>query len=83
MVQHSHGDSGKYLNREWHEIRWQAESETFGINEWDDIDVFRYDLDEVDFSRKFKQSTYEPQPRLESEGSAKGSTIRTLGESRE
>lgn len=83
MVQHSHGDSGKVLSEEWHKKRWEAETTTFGIEEWDEIDIARYDLEDVEFSRKFKRSTYEPEPRMEAEGSVKATDIKTLGDIRD
>ena len=79
MVQKSHGNSGKVLTNEWHAKRWEAESETFGIEEWDEIDVEKYDLDEIGFTRKYKESSFKTETRKESEGSAKeGVDIRTL-----
>lgn len=68
MVQHSLGDTGKYLNEEWHKVRRIARTETYSINEWGEIDITRYDLDTVDFDRKQKDSAFHSDPRMESEG---------------
>ena len=53
MVQYRDGNSGKNLNEEWHRFRWKAISETFGIEEFGEIDIEKYDLDELEFSRKY------------------------------
>lgn len=84
MVQMTHGNTGKNLNEEWHLQRWIAESEFYTIDEFDDIDIEQFDLDEVDFSRKFKRSEDITDTRLESEGSAKsGVNIKTISDIRD
>jgi len=84
VVQMSHGNSGDVLNEEWHLQRWIAESEYYSIEEFDDIDIAKYDLDEVEFSRKFKRSEDITDTRLESEGSAKsGVDIKTISDIRD
>jgi len=71
MVLQSSGGSGEELSREWHRKRWEAESETFGILEWGEIEIQRFDLDEIQFSRKYKQSTYHSESQIEGEGGPK------------
>jgi len=84
MVQFRTGNSGDVLNEEWHLQRWIAESEFYTIDEFDDIDIEKYDLDEVEFSRKFKRSEDITDTRLESEGSAKsGVNIKTISDIRD
>jgi len=70
MVQHSYGDDGRFLNEEYHLQRWLAETTTFDIEEWSDIDQERYDLETVDFSRKFKRSSYITDARVDTEGAS-------------
>ena len=77
MVQHSYGDSGKVLNNEYHAKRREAEFESFSIGEWDDLDIERYDLDTIPFSRKYLKGQTEA--RVETEGASKdGIDVRTL-----
>jgi len=84
MVQYSTGNSGDVLNEEWHLQRWIAESEYYSIREFDDIDIEQFDLDEVEFTRKFKKSEDITDTRLESEGSAKsGVNIKTISDIRD
>jgi len=84
VVQFRTGNSGDVLNEEWHLQRWIAESEYYSLKEFDDIDIAKYDLDEVEFSRKFKRSEDITDTRLESEGSAKsGVNIKTISDIRD
>lgn len=84
MVQYSTGNSGDVLNEEWHLQRWIAESEYYSIREFDDIDIEKFDLNEVEFTRKFKKSEDITDTRLESEGSAKsGVNIKTISDIRD
>jgi hypothetical protein len=78
-VQYRDGNSGENLNTEWHVERWKAISENFSLDEFGPIDIEQYDLDELQFSRKYKRSSYITETRLEDEGSAKeGIDIRTI-----
>lgn len=52
MVGFKLGNSGKNLNEEWHEQRQVAISTTFTIDQWSDIDIEKYDLDEKAFTGK-------------------------------
>lgn len=84
MTQYTTGNSGKVLNNEWHRERRLAITEHFNIREFGDIDIQKYDLDELEFTRKYKDSTYVTDTRLESEGSAKsGVDIRTIDDIRD
>ena len=84
MVQYRDGNSGQNLNEEWHRFRWKAISETFGIEEFGEIDIEKYDLDELEFSRKYKRSSYITETRQEDEGAAKeGIDIRTIDKIRD
>ena len=79
MVQYRDGNSGKNLNEEWHRFRWKAISENFSLEEFGPIDIEKYDLDELEFSRKYKRSSYITETRQEDEGAAKeGVNIRTI-----
>jgi len=67
------GNSGRYANEEWHDTREEAATETFSIEEWSDIEQTQYDLEEVDFDRKKKPSSYYTKNYgPESPGGAKG-----------
>jgi len=72
MVQRSLGNSGKYLNTEWHEKRFEAYTTTFTIDQWSDIAQERYDLTEIEFDRRGKKSYYITEAMVEHEGAAKG-----------
>lgn len=72
MVKMSTGNSGRFLNAEYHRVRHEARTETFSIDEWGDIDIERYDLDTVDFDRKQKASSYITEARIDAEGAAQG-----------
>jgi hypothetical protein len=72
MVKMSLGNSGRFLNEEWHRKRRVAHEETYTIEEWSDIDITKYDLETVDFDRKFKDSTYITDARIETEGASEG-----------
>lgn len=72
MVQFSLGSPGRFLNKEWHQTRYEARTETYGLSEWGDIDIERYDLDNVEFTRKHKDSSYITRVQVESEGAAQG-----------
>lgn len=52
MVGFALGNDGRYVNQEWHEVREEALRETLSIDEWGDIDITKYDLDELNFSGK-------------------------------
>jgi len=58
MVQFALGDSGRFVNEEWHRVRQQARSETLSITEWGDIDRTKFDLDTVEFTGKENTRTY-------------------------
>jgi len=71
VVQYSLGNSGRFLNAEWHNAR-QAARESFSLAEWDRISRLQYDLDDVEVFRQAKRSSYIEEARVESEGGAKG-----------
>jgi hypothetical protein len=58
MVGFALGGPSKHVNEEWHRVRWEAETETFSIREWGEIDQTKYDLESVDFSGKYNDRTY-------------------------
>lgn len=68
MTMKSTGNSGKHLNEEWHDKRHEAR-ESLGLFEWGDIDIARYDLDEIQFDRKARKTKTEVD--IETEGGAK------------
>lgn len=52
------GNSGKNVNEEYHATRQRALRETWSLAEWGDIDIEKYDLDELEFSGKDNPRTY-------------------------
>jgi len=78
MVQRSYGNSGENVNNEWHKQRRIATFEVFSIDEFDDIDIERYDLDEITPRRGAKKSSYVTDARLEVEGASQPDKIKTL-----
>lgn len=80
MVQMPHSGSGQYLNGEWHDTRHKARTETFSIEEWGDIDIEKYDLDNVEFTRKQKRSTYLTESMIKADAAAdeEGFDIRNI-----
>lgn len=70
MVQMSLGNDGKHLNSDWHETRREAHEETVKIEEWDEIDRVRYDLDTVDFDTKKVDRFKFTRTDVEAEGAA-------------
>lgn len=72
MALYSLGNSGRFLNEEWHEKRQEAR-EGLGAFEYGPSDTVRYDLDELKFDRKARTVTSDP--RLEGEGSPKSGHI--------
>jgi hypothetical protein len=79
MVSFALGNSGKYYNKEWHIKREKALRETWNIDEWGDIDITKYDLDELDFSRKDNPRSYtNNHPIVDDEIDLTGFDIRDL-----
>lgn len=60
--------TGKVLSEEWHDKRQEAR-EGLGLFEWGDIDIERYDLDEIEFDRKARE--VKTDVRVNTEGAAK------------
>jgi len=63
------GNSGKYLNEEYHETRKEARK-SLGIYEWGDIEISRYDLDNIDFDRTMRVRPV-TNPNFDAEGGPK------------
>jgi len=78
MVQRSYGNSGENVNNEWHKQRRMATFEVFSIDEFSEIDIERYDLDEITPRRGAKKSSYVTDARLDVEGASQPDKIRTL-----
>jgi len=79
MPQMSYGNTGRFVNEEWHRTRLEARVRTVKIDEWSDIDQVKYDLDTVDFDRKQLDREYRTENHVESEGGVKsGFDIREL-----
>ena len=68
MTMKSTGNSGRFLNEDWHDRRQDAR-ESLGKFEFGDIDIAKYDLDDIQFDRKARKTTTEP--RIDAEGSPK------------
>jgi hypothetical protein len=64
----SYGGPGSKLSEEWHDTRHEARTTTYGLFEWGEIDIERYDLDEIEFTGKYVDRTYILKPRVLSEG---------------
>lgn len=58
MVGFALGNDGRFVNQEYHVRREEALRETLSIDEWGDIDITKYDLDNLDFSGKDNPRTY-------------------------
>lgn len=71
MVEKATGNSGRFLNGEWHETRHDANTKSFSIDDWGDIDITKYDLEDIPFDRKRKESTYITEANVVAEGGAK------------
>lgn len=71
MVEKSTGNSGKYTSREWHETRHDARTKTFSLDDWGDIDITKYDLEDIPFDRKHKDSSYITESNVVGEGGSK------------
>ena len=52
------GNSGKNVNEEWHRFREMAISTTYTLDEWGDIDITKYNLDEKEFTGKDVDRNY-------------------------
>jgi NifB/MoaA-like Fe-S oxidoreductase len=51
MVGFAYGASSKQINGEWQDFRREAEQNAMSLEEFSDIDIRRYDLEELDFGR--------------------------------
>jgi hypothetical protein len=85
MVKFSYGDTSKVLAEEWHALRNEATFETFVIDkEFGPIEKERGDLDELTARRGAKDSTYETDVRIESQGAGQPDVdIRTVDDIRD
>lgn len=52
------GNDGKQLNEEYHRFRENALRSTFSIDEWGDIEITKYDLENLEFTGKENRRTY-------------------------
>lgn len=79
MVQFALGNSGKFTNEEYHIFREEALRNTFTLDEWGDIDIEKYDLDNLDFSGKDNPRTFKYRhPVSDDEISVSGFDVREL-----
>jgi len=58
MVGFNLGNSGENVSREYLGMRQVAIHTTYTLDEWGDIDITKYDLDELDFSGKDVDRNY-------------------------
>jgi len=58
MVGFALGNSGENVNEEYHKFRQVAIHTTYTVDEWGDIDIEKYDLDELDFTGKDVDRNY-------------------------
>jgi len=52
------GNSGENVNEEYHKFRQVAIHTTYTVDEWGDIDIEKYDLDELEFTGKDVDRNY-------------------------
>jgi len=52
------GNDGKYLNEDYHKRRETVLRETLNLSEHGEIEIERYDLDELEFTGKENPRTY-------------------------
>lgn len=71
MVEKATGNSGRFVSKEWHQTRHDARTKTFSLDDWGDIAIEKYDLDDVEIDRKHKKSAYITDANVVSEGGAK------------
>jgi hypothetical protein len=85
VVKFSYGTSSKVLAEEWHALRKEAVFESFDIDrEFGPIEKERGDLDELTANRKWKDSTYETDVRVDSQGAGQPDIdIRTVDDIRD
>lgn len=72
MVGYNTGNSGKHLSAEWHGFRQRARETSYGLSEFGDIAIEKYDLETVRFDRSQKESTHITETHVDVEGGAKG-----------
>jgi hypothetical protein len=58
MVGFNLGNSGKNVSEEYLAKRVEAVHTTYTLREWGDIDITKYDLDELEFTGKDVDSNY-------------------------
>lgn len=61
MVMFAFGNDGKHVNEKYHQGRIDALRSTVSLEQWGDIDIERYDLDEL--PDNLGGPMYEPQYR--------------------
>jgi len=64
----SYGGPGSKVTEEWHDTRHEARTKTYSIDEWGEIDITRYSLDDIEFTGKQVDRNYILSPRVVSEG---------------
>jgi len=72
MVGMPFGNDGKFVNKEYHAKRQEARTETYGLFEWGDIDIEKFDLDNIEFDRSQKDSTHITESKVDVVAGAKG-----------
>lgn len=72
MVGYPFGNDGKFVNKEYHAFREIARTTAYKLEEFGDIEIEKYDLDNVDFDRSQKASTHITESMVEVEGGAQG-----------
>jgi len=73
------GNDGKNINEEYHRFREMAISTTYSIEQWGDIDIQKYDLDEKEFTGKDVDRNYKfDHPVSDDEVSVTGFDVRNL-----
>lgn len=58
MTQHEFGNSGRYVNGDWHAFRAAARREAFSEEEFDPIQRERYDLETAGITGEANPDTY-------------------------
>lgn len=79
MVGFALGNSGRFINEEWHERRQTAIETTYTVEEWSEIDITKYDLRDKDFTGKEVDRNYVfDHPISDDEVSVTGFDVRDL-----
>jgi len=69
--------SFKHIDEEWHETRHNARTFTFGLNDWGEEDIVKYDLDTAGITGRLNPRSFTIERPLD-HFNANGTDIREL-----